>query len=326
MEKIDRDIRALVDEGKKKGFLTYDDMNRFLPEDIVSPERIDDILRTLEEMGIELVDGEEQAEVGERGIEESEEAEEREEEEEDLVPLESTEKIDDPVRMYLTQMGEIPLLTREEEIALAREIETTRERYRRKVLYSAVALEEAIKILENVSRGDLAFDRTLKINSSLDVGKTEIINRLPENLSTLKEILNRNRETYRALLKGEVRSSERRRTLWKLARRMRKAVILLEEFNIQTKKIRILLNSLNRVYNRMAFIEKTLSSHRGRNSRKREYRNLERELFELTVDAMEVPKRLNLRLGIISRRNRLYEEAKRKLSSERQFRKSRIGC
>ena len=52
MEKLDKDIKALFDEGKKKGFLTYDDMNRVLPEDVVSPERIDDILRTLEEMGL----------------------------------------------------------------------------------------------------------------------------------------------------------------------------------------------------------------------------------------------------------------------------------
>ena len=78
--------------------------------------------------------------------------------------IDITEKIDDPVRMYLTQMGEIPLLTREEEISLARKIELTRKQFRKEVLSSGFGLACAIEILEDVVRGELAFDRTLKVN------------------------------------------------------------------------------------------------------------------------------------------------------------------
>ena len=84
-----------------------------------------------------------------------------------------TEKIDDPVRMYLTQMGEIPLLTREEEISLARKIELTRKQFRKEVLSSGFGMRCAIEILEDVLKGELAFDRTLKVLRSQSMHHSE---------------------------------------------------------------------------------------------------------------------------------------------------------
>eukprot|EP00475_Leptophrys_vorax_P016841 TRINITY_DN23347_c1_g1_i6.p1 TRINITY_DN23347_c1_g1~~TRINITY_DN23347_c1_g1_i6.p1 ORF type:complete len:126 (-),score=7.04 TRINITY_DN23347_c1_g1_i6:61-438(-) len=73
-------------------------------------------------------------------------------------------RIDDPVRMYLTQMGEIPLLTREQEISLAKKIEVTRKRFRRHLLESDYALKLSIDILTKVHLGELPFDRTIKVS------------------------------------------------------------------------------------------------------------------------------------------------------------------
>ena len=146
----EKKIKALIAKGKKKGFLTYDEINKELPDDAVNPHKLDKLLSSLDEMGITLIDeGDvEEPEIGaepEAFVEAdavTEEEEEIPEEqvhddeiiEKELVVGDIARRIDDPIRMYLTQMGQIPLLTREQEIALARKIEITRMAFRRKML------------------------------------------------------------------------------------------------------------------------------------------------------------------------------------------------
>src|SRR5262245_42768826 len=127
-EKAEDEVKALARVGKKKGFVTWEEVNAVVGEDAASPDRMDEVLQTLDEMGIDVLDESEAPEA------ESDAAEEKttrtgpaasEEEEGPFNGAAATEKIDDPVRMYLTQMGEIPLLTRDQEISLARTIELT---------------------------------------------------------------------------------------------------------------------------------------------------------------------------------------------------------
>ena len=101
-------------------------------------------------------------------------------------------KIDDPVRMYLTQMGEIPLLTREEEISLARKIELTRLGFRRKVLESDHCARTAVEILQQVDEGTLPFDRTMKMSSGEAYERAVVKNRLSFNMDTVNKLLDRN--------------------------------------------------------------------------------------------------------------------------------------
>ncbi|MFO8007668.1 MAG: RNA polymerase sigma factor region1.1 domain-containing protein, partial [Candidatus Brocadiia bacterium] len=124
---IEQEIKELIERGKQQGYLTYEELNDFLPEDVVSPEYIDEILLTLDEKGIELID---ESKLDEKGL--FVEEEEEEEEEKETTITRSTKKIDDPVRIYLTQMGQIPLLERSEEIALAMRIEVGRKSFRRR--------------------------------------------------------------------------------------------------------------------------------------------------------------------------------------------------
>src|SRR5213079_1391381 len=115
----------------------------------------------------------------------------------------STKRIDDPVRMYLTQMGEIPLLTREQEIALAKKIEITRKIFRSKVLESDYCLQSAVEILQQVDEGDLPFDRTMKISTAEDqADKATIGQRIPLNLGSVRQMLERNRNDWDALRKA----------------------------------------------------------------------------------------------------------------------------
>ena len=117
---------------------------------------------------------------------------------------------DDPVRMYLTQMGEIPLLTRDEEIRLAKAIEVTRRRFRTKLLECDYVMQFAYKILKRVHTGELPFDRTVQVSVTDRLEKEQILGRLPHNLKTLDVLLKRNARDYRIAL-SHTHGPERRK-------------------------------------------------------------------------------------------------------------------
>src|SRR6185295_10836643 len=114
-DKLSPEVKNLIEEGKKRGFVTYDELNKVLPDDMVSPEKLDTILQMMDDLGIEMVEtAAEGGEKSEAGFEPDDEEREFEQPEEVETKTRGvSEKIDDPVRMYLTQMGEIPLLSRE---------------------------------------------------------------------------------------------------------------------------------------------------------------------------------------------------------------------
>ena len=151
----------------------------------------------------------------------------------------SGKRIDDPVRMYLTQMGTIPLLTREEEIRLAKKIETTRMIFRRRVLESEYACELAVETLEQVHAGELPFDRTMKISTAEENAKEKIAKRIPYNLPTIKALIARNREDWakmnEALALKEADKAEK--ILETIRSRRRKLATLVEECSLRTSRI-----------------------------------------------------------------------------------------
>ena len=151
---------------------------------------------------------------------------------------------DDPVRMYLTQMGEIPLLTRQQEINLARRIETTRTAFRRRLLACDYVIRAAYKVLKRVHRGELPFDRTVQVSVTDRLEKEQILGRLPHNLATLETLLERNAEDYRiATAKNE--KPARRNAAWhNLAKRRRRAVMLVEELGLRTQRIEAMISTL----------------------------------------------------------------------------------
>ena len=103
---------------------------------------------------------------------------------------------DDPVRMYLTQMGEIPLLTRQEEITLAKRIEDTRRQFRTKLLECNYVIQTAFKVIKRVHNGELPFDRTVQVSVTDRLEKEQILGRLPYNVESLETLLRRNRQDY----------------------------------------------------------------------------------------------------------------------------------
>jgi len=139
MDLSDKELNELVAKGKAQGYLTYDEVNDYLPDEAVTPEKLDNLLTALDELGIELVT-EPPAEAlclanddagNAAGFDAVLRDDGRAVDSEPTFTAEQLPKLsDDPVRMYLSQMAVIPLLTREEEISLAKKIEVTRKRFR----------------------------------------------------------------------------------------------------------------------------------------------------------------------------------------------------
>jgi RNA polymerase primary sigma factor len=120
---------------------------------------------------------------------------------------------DDPVRMYLTQMGEIPLLTRQQEIYLAKKIEVTRRRFRTKLLECDYVIQQAYKVLKRVHEGELPFDRTVQVSVTDRLEKDQILGRLPHNLKCLEILLKRNRKDF-LLAMSKSAAKTKRRLAW----------------------------------------------------------------------------------------------------------------
>jgi RNA polymerase primary sigma factor len=311
MEKLDDGLKTLLEQGKEKGYLTYSQVNDYLPDDAVNPEKLDQLLILLEEQGIELID-ESEAEEREGGPASGEEA--RAELDLSFMDEEDSRRIDDPVRMYLTQMGEIPLLKREEEIALAKKIEVTRKRFRRKVLECDGALHQVVDTLRRVHNGELPFDRTVKVSLTENLEKDKILQRMPHNLKTLEHLMEQNGQDFEKILDTRIPEDDRRTLRRSLRIRRRKAVTLVEELSIRTQRVQPLMRKLEQISVRMDELEKQIEDLKGLRSAKDDRAALEKELQDLMRLTLEEPGSLHKRVEIMRKRFTEYEEAKRALS------------
>jgi RNA polymerase primary sigma factor len=312
--KVDEGLKALLESGKGKGYLTYGQVNDYLPDDAVNPEKLDQLLLILEEHGIELID-ESEAEEREAGPGTgAPDDEARAELDLSFIEEEDSRRIDDPVRMYLTQMGEIPLLKREEEIALAKKIEVTRKRFRRKVLECDGALRKVVDTLKRVHSTELPFDRTIKVSLTENLEKDKILQRMPHNLKTLDHLMELNDQEFQLLLDPRTPDEEKRRLRRTIRLRRRKAVTLVEELSIRTQKVQPLMKTMEQTSIRMDELEQQIEDLKGLRSAKEDRANLEKELHDLMLLTLEEPASLRKRVEIVKKRFAEYEEAKRALS------------
>jgi len=324
VDPVEEKINAIIEKGRKKGFLTYEEMNEELPEEAVTPNRLDNLLMTLDEIGISLVDesdiekgADEEFSFGEEEdfVDEEQEADETEEDlllEQELVAA-GSRRLDDPVRMYLSQMGEIPLLSRDEEINLARKIELTRMAFRRKVLESDYCATNAVAILEQVQTGALPFDRTMKMSTSENLVRSVVKNRLPLNLGTVNKLLLINRESFDQMLAVEDISAKKEAV--KMGhRRRRKIATLLEELSLRTSRIQPMMLKLQAIRDKMLELEHTIEAGPGKDYEPEDIEAMKQELQGLIGLCLETPKQLSKRLRAVEAVFKQYEEAKRQLS------------
>jgi RNA polymerase primary sigma factor len=323
----DKDLQELIARGRSQGYLTYDEVNDYLPDEAVNPEKLDSLLVALEDQGIELVNeppltvfrDDSAAEGDERAptevLAECRDELRASEESRPVSRLEEAARFsEDPVRMYLTQMAEIPLLSREQEISLAKKIEVTRKRFRRTVLGCDFAMQATIETLTKVHQGILPFDRTIKVSLTEQLAKEQIMARMPLNLKTLDHLLVENRQDFRRAMNKKLDRSQRLAARDRFRSRRGRALTLVEELSLRTRRVQPLMHQLEEISRQMDSLQERIAQLDGNSAAKDERANLRKELRDLMLLTLESPKSLRNRCEKMRRQYRDYEAAKRELS------------
>ncbi len=363
-------VSELIELSQGRRWLSYEELNNAIPDEMVDPERVDELLALIDHHGIELIDemeynarrhrerkAQEAASKDSRGrptralsvpggnrtqepgwlhmntlaslaaeyrAAEPEQSNPEDEEtfQRDLADALASEsagkRIDDPVRMYLTQMGTIPLLTREEEIRLAKKIETTRLIFRRRCLENHYVVTQAVEMLRQVHAGELPFDRTMRISTAEDNAKDKISKRIPYNLETIDKLLRLNQndwDEFRAAqdAEDETRSSQ---IATRMSTRQRRMAALTEELSLRTGKIVPLMRKLKSIAKKIADLQ--LELRKAERFPKRydedDVSVMREELSGLTALVMHEPDRLAARVKELDTVHWEYEQAKRDLA------------
>ncbi len=262
---LERNIEQLIDVGKKKGYLTYDEISHFLSEEIVGAEELDAILERLDNQNISVL--------------ESQEVEEWEKEKGKKDFLSEMLPIDDPVKMYLKQMGQIPLLSRDEELELAKDIEEKERKLRDELFAINLTKEAFLEITSKLINGEMSLD---------DFIKGEVKDREAE-IKRLKKL-------YLKL---------------KRVRRIEKQKSLLGEFNFTINIIEKIIFRIQEVIKEIEKIERR--SRRIRGKKRQKLDELQKKREELIKRLGWDRKEMKGKLKEILEKQAVYNEAKKAL-------------
>ena len=256
-DKYEDEISSLIDTGKEKGYLTYNDVNEMLPEDMHNADDLDDLITTIGTQGIDLLDG------PKFGGDKDFDLEEGEDVELDLTPG-AMEKTNDPVRMYLREMGTVPLLTREGEVEIARRIERGQMRVMKSLSRSPVVIREIVALGEDLKRGVrnvkevVTFDEEelteeiVQTRVKATVGRIDAMVRHLKKAAQLEEKL--------PTLNMKTKAKEARKTRWTIAREKILASRIVRELKYTPQERKRLLDKVNKTVEIMRSLERQIKS------------------------------------------------------------------
>jgi RNA polymerase primary sigma factor len=260
-DKYEADIQKLIDAGKEKGYLTYNEVNDLLPGDMNSPDDLDDLITTIGTQGIDILEG--GPKIGTGAERDDFEGEEGEDVELDLTPG-TLEKTNDPVRMYLREMGTVPLLTREGEVEIARRIERGQLRVLKAISRSPVVIREIVALGEDLKRGVrnikevVIFDdeelteEVVQARVRATVNKVDTLVKHQKKAQQLEEKL--------ATVNQKAKPKEHRRLRWSIAREKVMVSRIVRELKYTNLERKRLLDKVNKTVEAMRTLERQIRS------------------------------------------------------------------
>ncbi|MEN1680066.1 MAG: sigma-70 family RNA polymerase sigma factor [Planctomycetota bacterium] len=298
------ELRRLTKLAREQGYLTYEQVGPFLPDEAATGERTDLLMDLLDRLGVELRD-----EPG-KAPRQAEDATDS-----PLLQDPASGGSGDPIRMYLSQMAEIPLLSRDEEVALAKKIELTRKRFRRNLLRSFYALESTVKTLEQVHRGELPFDRTIKVSLTERLTKQQVLARMPHNLPTLRRLMDEQRSDYATLVDRRKTADEKSAARKRYLRRREKMLTLVEELSLRSRRVTPFIRDLEGLAKRVEEVRAELAELKASQAPQDKINSVRAELKQLYRRTLESPTSLRRRASELRQQFRDFENVKRELSS-----------
>jgi RNA polymerase primary sigma factor len=296
-DRFEDDIQKLIDTGKEKGYLTYNEVNDLIPGDLHSPDDLDDLITTIGTQGIDI------SEDGPKfGAEKFDpDAEEGEDVELDLTPG-TLEKTNDPVRMYLREMGTVPLLTREGEVEIAKRIERGQMRVLKAISRSPIVIREVIALSDDLKRGVrnvkevVIFDEEeiteeiLQTRVRQTVGRIDTMVRHQKKAAVLTEKLDNP-----AGRDVKAKARDQRKTRWAIAREKVYVSRIVRELKYTNAERKRLLDKVNKTVDAMRTLERQIKSldtkhdssksEELRKEYRRQQRNCKIDLEKLETDA-----------------------------------------
>ncbi|HTW44593.1 MAG TPA: RNA polymerase sigma factor RpoD [Acidobacteriaceae bacterium] len=255
-DKFDEDIDKLIETGKEKGYLTYGEVNDLLPGDMHSADDLDDLITTIGTQGIDLLEsGPKPGEAFEG------EGEEGEDVELDLTPG-TLEKTNDPVRMYLREMGTVPLLTREGEVEIAKRIERGQLRVMKAISRSPIVIREIIALGEDLKRG-VRNVKEVVIFDEEEITEEVLQARVRQTVSKIDGLVKHHKKAAQleeklATINPKTRAKEHRKTRWAIAREKVLVSRVVRDLKYTNQERKRLLDKLNKTVDVMRTLERQI--------------------------------------------------------------------
>jgi RNA polymerase primary sigma factor len=315
IDKYEDDIEdKLIETGKEKGYLTYGEVNDLLPGDITSPDDLDDLLTTINTQGIDVLSGDKFDR--DRDKYEPEAGEEGEDVELDLTPGQ-LEKTNDPVRMYLREMGTVPLLTREGEVEIAKRIERGQLRVMKAISRSPIVIREIVALGDDLRRGVrnikevVTFDEEelteeiLQARVKQTVGRIDVILKHQKKIAQFEEKLAN--PDAKDVKDAKAKAKYQRKTRWLIGREhvyINRVVRELKYTNAEKKR---LLDKVNKTVDSMRTLErqiKTLDTKHEASKSEELRKEYKRQQKNCRVDLEQIEKDAGISIADLKRTQR----------------------